>query len=85
MPLIFAPAASEACCRHVQFCLSIRRMLSASETLPFITAMKKKPKIVSIREDENGQLYGLRWNPDERIEISNDDLNSLHKVVAIYL
>ena len=44
MPLIFAPAASEACCRHVQFCLSIRRMLSASETLPFITAMKKKPK-----------------------------------------
>ncbi len=45
----------------------------------------KEAKIVSIREDENGQLYGLRWNPDERIEISNDDLNSLHKVVAIYL
>ena len=46
---------------------------------------EKEAKIVSIREDENGQLYGLRWNPDERIEISNDDLNSLHKVVAIYL
>ena len=46
---------------------------------------EKEAKIVSICEDENGQLYGLRWNPDERIEISNDDLNSLHKVVAIYL
>ena len=46
---------------------------------------EKEAKIVSIREDENGQLYGFRWNPDERIEISNDDLNSLHKVVAIYL
>ena len=42
-------------------------------------------KIVSIREDENGKLYGLRWNPDERTDISNDDLSNLHKVVAIYL
>ncbi|MFV0627086.1 MAG: helix-turn-helix domain-containing protein [Alphaproteobacteria bacterium] len=40
--------------------------------------------IISVREDENGQLYGLRWNPDERIEIS-DNLNDLHKVVVIYL
>lgn len=42
-------------------------------------------KILSIREDENGELYGLRWNPDERIKISNDDMNKIHKVVAIYL
>lgn len=42
-------------------------------------------KILSIREDENGNLYGLRWNPDERIEIGNDDLSRVHKVVAIYL
>lgn len=42
-------------------------------------------KIVSIREDDNGSLYGIRWNPDEKIELSNDDLSSLHKVVAIYL
>ena len=34
---------------------------------------EKEAKILSIREDENGQLYGLRWNPDERIEIGNDD------------
>ena len=41
--------------------------------------------ILSVREDENGQLYGLRWNPDERIEIGNNDLNKIHKVVAIDL
>lgn len=46
---------------------------------------EKEAKILSIREDENGQLYGLRWNPDERIEIGNDDLRKIHKVVAIEL
>ena len=39
---------------------------------------EKEAKILSIREDENGQLYGLRWNPDERIEIGNDDLSKIH-------
>ena len=42
-------------------------------------------KILSIREDENGTLYGVRWNPDERVDISNDDMINVHKVVAIYL
>ena len=45
----------------------------------------KEAKVLSIREDENGNLYGLRWNPDERIEIGNDDLSRVHKVVAINL
>lgn len=42
-------------------------------------------QVLSIREDENGALYGMRWNPDEKIAIGNNDLNNLHKVVAIYL
>lgn len=42
-------------------------------------------KIISIREHDNGKLYGIRWNPDEIIELSNNDLRNLHKVVAIYL
>ncbi len=42
-------------------------------------------QVLSIREDENGTLYGLRYNPDERIEIGNDDLCRVHKVVAINL
>ena len=46
---------------------------------------EKEAKLLSVREDENGQLYGLRWNPDERIEIGNNDLSKIHKVVAIEL
>ena len=42
-------------------------------------------KILSIREDEDGKLYGLRWNPDERTSITNENLNKIHKIVAIYL
>ena len=42
-------------------------------------------KIISVREDDNGKFYGMRWNPDERIELNNDDLSNLHKVIAIYL
>ncbi|MBR2137249.1 MAG: helix-turn-helix transcriptional regulator [Alphaproteobacteria bacterium] len=42
-------------------------------------------KLLSIREDENGQLYGLRWNPDERVNLANSDLPRLHKVVIINL
>lgn len=42
-------------------------------------------KIISIREDDNGELYGIRWNPDEKIKLDSNDLSNLHKVVAIYL
>ena len=42
-------------------------------------------RVLSIKEDEDGSLYGLRWNPDERIEINSNELNKVHKVIAIYL
>ena len=42
-------------------------------------------QIISIRENDNGQLYGIRWNPEERIELGNDDLQNVHKVVFISL
>lgn len=41
--------------------------------------------VVSVREDEAGQLYGLMWNPEERIYFNNDDFNKIHKVVDIAL
>lgn len=41
--------------------------------------------VVSVREDEAGQLYGLMWNPEERIYFNNDDFNRIHKVVDIAL
>lgn len=46
---------------------------------------KNTAQILSIREDDNGQLYGVRWNPDEKIKITNDDLNKMHKIVFISL
>ncbi len=42
-------------------------------------------QIISIRENDNGQLYGIRWNPEEKIELGNDDLQNVHKVVFISL
>lgn len=45
----------------------------------------EEASILSIREDDEGKLYGIRWNPDEKISLSDEDLGKLHKVVAIYL
>lgn len=42
-------------------------------------------QIMSIRENETGQLYGIRWNPDEKIALNNDDMQKLHRVVFISL
>ncbi|MBE6451632.1 MAG: helix-turn-helix domain-containing protein [Alphaproteobacteria bacterium] len=42
-------------------------------------------QLLSIREDESGQLYGMRFNPDEKIILTDDDLSKMHKVVAINL
>ncbi|MBQ7659658.1 MAG: transcriptional regulator [Alphaproteobacteria bacterium] len=41
--------------------------------------------LLSIRDDETGGLYGLRYNPDERVELAPDRLSKIHKVVAINL
>lgn len=42
-------------------------------------------QLLSIREDDSGQLYGIRWNPDERIRLTNNDLIKMHKIVVITL
>lgn len=41
--------------------------------------------LVSIREDDHGQFYGIRFNPDEKIKINSNDLSKLHKIVYINL
>ncbi len=41
--------------------------------------------VISIREDDNGRLYGIRWNPDEKIELKDNDLQRIHKVISISL
>lgn len=46
---------------------------------------ENEAKVLSIREEDNGKLYGICFNPDERIEIDNSNLSLVHKVVAINL
>ena len=46
---------------------------------------ENEAKVISIRENENGELFGIQWNPDEKIILSNDDLAKIHKVVFISL
>mgnify|MGYP002855612986 CR=1 FL=1 len=61
-----------------------REIVSAGDIALFYIA-EDEVKILSVREDEFGRLYGLRWNPDERTDFSNEDLTKLHKVVTINL
>lgn len=42
-------------------------------------------QLLSIREDEQGQFYGIRWNPDEKVKLTDNDLSKIHKIVAINL
>ena len=46
---------------------------------------ESEAKIISVRENDEGQLYGVRWLPDEKITLDNDDLKRLHRVVFIKL
>ena len=46
---------------------------------------EEEAEVISIREDDNGQLYGIRWNPEEKVELGNNDLPNVHKVVFISL
>ena len=42
-------------------------------------------KIISVKENDEGLLYGVRWLPDEKTALTNDDLKKLHRVVFIKL
>lgn len=59
-------------------------MVSVGDIAVYYTS-DNTAKVLSVREDENGTLYGMSWNPEEKTTIANNELNNLHKVVAIYL
>ncbi len=42
-------------------------------------------RLISVREDIDGKLFGVLWNPEEKIEISEDKASALHRVVQIHL
>lgn len=84
--------AVNLCTRRLGSLLSNRSVLFVDATgivssgdIALYYINENEAKLLSIREDESGQLYGLRWNPDERTNFSNSDLAKLHKVVAITL
>lgn len=41
--------------------------------------------LVSIREDDKGEFYALRYNPEEKIKLTGADLSKMHKIVCINL
>jgi transcriptional regulator with XRE-family HTH domain len=45
----------------------------------------REARLISIREDMNGNLYGVQWNPEEKVEFSQENLSALHRVVFIFI
>ena len=84
--------AVNLCTRRLGNLLSSRAILfidpqepvgSGDIALYYISGIEAQ--VISVRENEAGQLYGVRWNPDERINLDNDDLQKLHRVAFISL
>ena len=44
---------------------------------------KMEIRFVSVREDIDGKFYGLMFNPDEKIELSQAELAKLQRVILI--
>ena len=61
-----------------------QEVVSVGDIAVYYTS-EKEAMIVSIREDDRGMLYGIRWNPEEKVELGNNDLQKVHKVVFISL
>ena len=44
---------------------------------------KMEIRFISVKEDIDGNFYGVMFNPDEKIELSSTDLSKLQRVVLI--
>ena len=40
-------------------------------------------RLISVREDIDGSLFGVMWNPEEKVTIPEDKVSTLHRVVQI--
>jgi transcriptional regulator with XRE-family HTH domain len=45
----------------------------------------RKARLISIKEDDKGKLYGIVYNPEEKIKIADANLDRLHRVIFISL
>lgn len=46
---------------------------------------ESEARLISVREDIDGKMFGVLWNPEEKIEIPEDKAAALHRVVQIQL
>ncbi|MBR6663778.1 MAG: helix-turn-helix domain-containing protein [Alphaproteobacteria bacterium] len=61
-----------------------QEVVSAGDIAVYMVS-ETEAKILSTRENDDGRIYGIRWNPEEKVELSNDDMQNVHKVVFISL
>lgn len=54
-----------------------------SGDIALLYVSENKAKFISVREDENGGLYGIQTNPDEKIIIEEGKYFALHKICSI--
>ncbi|OPZ77711.1 MAG: anaerobic benzoate catabolism transcriptional regulator [Alphaproteobacteria bacterium ADurb.Bin438] len=45
----------------------------------------KNVRILAIREDDEGKIYGLEFNPERKIYLDEQLINKLHRIVYIYI
>lgn len=84
--------AVSLCTRRLGNLLPTRSMLVVDPTkmvglgdLALMYVNETDARIISIREDIDGKLFGVLWNPEEKIEIPEDQIAALHRVVQIIL
>ena len=84
--------AVSLCTRRLGNLLPTRSVLVVDPTkmvglgdLALMYVNETEARIISIREDIDGKLFGVLWNPEEKIEISEDQIAALHRVVQIIL
>jgi len=51
--------------------------------LALLYLSENKAKFISIREDDNGKMYGVQTNPDEKVDIEEGKYFALHKICSI--
>ena len=44
-----------------------------------------KARLISIKEDDKGKLYGVLYNPDEKVKMAEAAMDRLHRVIFISL
>lgn len=87
-----ASYAVSLCTRRLGNLLPTRSVLVVDPTkmvglgdLALMYVNETDARLISIREDLDGKLFGVMWNPEEKVEIPEDQIAALHRIVQIIL